>query len=286
MNGYEGSTPSGANMSKTLDAINSSLEQTQSSGHRNHLGGSIIGKPCARQLWYVFHWAKKSYHKGRILRLFNRGHREEPAIVDNLRSAGIHTLDIDPETGEQFRILDHDGHFGGSLDALLYDSPEFPGDWILGEFKTHNNKSFTFLTRKGLKTSKYEHYVQTQIYMHYKELPAALYFAVNKDNDAMEVQVVLPEPEVAERYIDRAHMIINIPDAPERMKNASPGWFECKWCDYIDICHHSAAKEMNCRTCVSASPVANAEWNCDKHNVIISTATQKQGCQSYREIPE
>jgi len=271
-------------MTTTKDAINADLEGRQGNGFRKHLGASIIGKPCARQLWYSFRWAKKSNHGGRILRLFQRGHEEEDRISQFLRKAGVHVLQEDPETGEQFRIVDHDGHFGGSLDSLLFDTPEYPLQWILGEYKTHSDKSFKKTAKQGVEESKYEHFVQMQIYMHYRELPAALYIAVNKNDDDLYMPIVEYDEEVALRYIDRAHFIIHSPDTPERIKNASPGWFICRFCDYTDICFHGADKEQHCRTCIHADPIENGAWICQKYNYHLTPEQQKKGCADYNVL--
>ena len=53
-----------------------SYEEAQGDGFREHLGASLIGKSCERALWYDFHWATRSRHEGRILRLFETGQRE------------------------------------------------------------------------------------------------------------------------------------------------------------------------------------------------------------------
>lgn len=70
-------------------AINDKLEKDQEDGRRNHLGASLIGRKCRRELWYSFRWATDTKHKGRMLRLFNRGHREEDRFVDWLRQVGV-----------------------------------------------------------------------------------------------------------------------------------------------------------------------------------------------------
>jgi hypothetical protein len=271
--------------SKTHELISVVHEQRQGTGFRRHLGASLIGRKCPRQLWYVFRWARRSSFAARLLRLFERGEREEPVLVSRLRSSGIHVLDRDPATGNQFRIEDHNGHFGGSLDALIYDSPDYPGIWVLGEFKTHGDKSFQELVRKGLKESKWEHVVQQQIYMRYMGLPASLYFAVNKNDDDIYTATVEFDPSVAEQYIDRANKIINSLTPPERISN-SPGWFLCKWCDLKDVCHHGTPKEVNCRTCVYSRPIENAQWLCTRYNYILTEPQQRLGCTMHQMIPE
>ena len=44
---------------------------------RAHLGASLLGHPCDRYLWLMFRWAVIEKFDGRILRLFQRGQREE-----------------------------------------------------------------------------------------------------------------------------------------------------------------------------------------------------------------
>ena len=108
----------------TLAAINKQIETTQESSHRRHLGASVIGKKCARELWYLFRWSLERKHSAQLLRLFNRGHLEEARFVGYLRAVGIEVWDTNPDSKgkdgkpEQWRIEDHAGHFGGSLDGV------------------------------------------------------------------------------------------------------------------------------------------------------------------------
>jgi hypothetical protein len=50
---------------------------------RPHLGASLIGKECARQLWYTFRWVSSTSHRGQLLRLFRTGHLEEARMVSD-----------------------------------------------------------------------------------------------------------------------------------------------------------------------------------------------------------
>jgi hypothetical protein len=97
----------------TLSAIYASFEARQGDGFRDHLGASLIGKSCARALWYDFRWATPARHTGRILRLFETGQLEEARLVRDLRATGATVLEVDPETGRQFRVEAH----GGQLTA-------------------------------------------------------------------------------------------------------------------------------------------------------------------------
>lgn len=269
---------------KTHALIDQTIEAKQGKGFRNHLGASVIGKPCAREIWYIFRWAKQVQHKARILRLFDRGNLEEERFVSWLRKSGIHVVDRDPDTGKQLRITDHDEHFGGSLDANIFDSPDFPQEWALGEFKTHNDKSFKDLKKNGLKKSKETHFIQMQIYLHYSEYEGGLYMAINKNTDELYVEVVQYEKEVAEKYILRAKRIIDATEPPARVNGASPGWYICRWCDFTEVCHNGAPMEMNCRTCQHSTPIEKGQWKCLLYDFVLSREHQLMGCQSHEPI--
>ncbi|MBL4557300.1 MAG: hypothetical protein JKP98_09850 [Rhodobacteraceae bacterium] len=165
----------------TLSAIYASYEARQGDGFRDHLGASLIGKSCARALWYDFRWATPARHTGRILRLFETGQLEEARLVRDLRATGATVLEVDPETGRQFRVEAHGGHFGGSLDAVALGLLEAPKTWHVVEFKTHSAKSFAELVAKGVANAKPQHAAQMQIYMHLTGITRALYVAVCKD---------------------------------------------------------------------------------------------------------
>lgn len=267
---------------KTHAAIDAVIESRQGKGFRNHLGASIIGKPCARQIWYTFRWFKQSQHGARLLRLFDRGNLEEARFVGWLRAAGVEVRELDPITGKQFRISDHDGHFGGSLDAEMRDLPDWePHDeWINGEFKTHSNKSFEDLKKKGVEKAKHEHFVQMQVYMHKRGTPASLYLAINKDNDEIYTELVFYQREIGEMYVDRAGKIIYAGAPPPRI-NDSPAFWLCRFCEYSDICHHDAQPAMNCRSCVHSRPVADAGWHCTRYDYPLSETNQHRGCATH-----
>jgi hypothetical protein len=136
-------------VSPTREAIFAAYEADARTGFRAHLGASLIGKSCERALWYDFRWTTTVFHPGRVLRLFETGQLEEARIVRNLRRIGATVLEVDPETGRQWRVEAHGGHFGGSLDAVALNLPEAPKTWHVVEFKTHASKSFVELVAKG-----------------------------------------------------------------------------------------------------------------------------------------
>lgn len=60
--------------------------------YRMHLGASLAGKPCARELFYSWRWAHMPTHSGRLYRLFNRGHQEEPRFALWLQLIGARVI--------------------------------------------------------------------------------------------------------------------------------------------------------------------------------------------------
>lgn len=89
-------------MPTLLEMIDDANFADREKGNRKHLGGSLIGRKCKRQLWYSFRWARTVNHKARMLRLFNRGHREEFEFVKHLRRVGINVREYSQ------RLLYHD----------------------------------------------------------------------------------------------------------------------------------------------------------------------------------
>src|ERR1700720_1350337 len=214
---------------QTMAAINTALEKDQGAAFRGflekcvplagdaystkndkfraHLGASLIGRECAREVWYGWHWVTAPFFDGRMLRLFNRGHLEEPRFVALLLTIGVKVYQVD-QNGKQFRIKGHKGHFGGSMDGVVVGIPEMPEEPILAEFKTHGEKSFVKLVKEGVMAAKWEHYVQVNIYMGKNNLRFALYMAVNKNTDEIHAEIVEFDQATYDRYISRSEQII------------------------------------------------------------------------------
>lgn len=331
--------------------LDKKVEEKSDPKPRTHLGASIIGKKCVRQVWYNWRWAHITKHQGRLLRLFERGHREEPIFINYLRDLGItvreykqrlvhyngrddadryklvdwdqpmpaYYADVSESDAhvsiaakeydvkvQQIGFADHDGHFGGSCDGLLSGLEQVIPGWHLdgpglAEFKTHGEKSFIDLAGKladwraycvdpvkrtfpgkGVISSKPEHYVQMQIYMHYLGLKWALYMAVCKNTDDLYFEIVHYKKELAEAYVDRAASVIKAPTAPPKISN-DPAWWECKFCDFREICHHSKDPQKNCRSCIYAR-VNGPDWYCERYHQTIPKDFMTKGCDDWDGI--
>lgn len=253
---------------------------------RSHLGASILGRDCARELWYNFHWAKTSKHIGRTLRLFNRGHLEEPRFVAMLRMIGCEVWQTD-DKNKQFRISYFGGHYGSAIDGVIKGCPDLPDRPIMGEFKTYNDKNFQKLKKLGMREAKPEHYVQVNQYCKYYKLSACLYMAVNKNDDELYCELIRFDEENAEQYLDRAEKIVFATEPPAKI-NPSSAFFTCKFCDFRETCHKGHGTERNCRTCRYSRAMQDGTWSCihpSLNNPTLTKDMQFKGCTLWDQIP-
>jgi hypothetical protein len=267
----------------TRDAIFAAYEADTNDGFRSHLGASLIGKECERALWYDFRWTTKAKFPGRVLRLFETGHLAEARLVQNLRRTGATVLEVDPETGRQFRVAAHGGHFGGSLDGIALNLLEAPKTWHVLEFKTHSAKSFADLAAKHVRQSKPQHFAQMQIYMSLTGLTRALYVAVNKDNDDLYIERVELDTAVSTRLLEKAQRVIFAATPLPRISE-DPSWYQCRLCDHAEVCHGKQAAEINCRTCLHATPI-DGGWHCARHNKSLTEVDQRTACAHHLYLP-
>lgn len=286
---------------KLIEKMDAAVVAASDNGFRTHLGASVIGHNCPRAVWYGFRWTAKQSFDARMLRLFERGNKEEFVFEDLLRKAGMEIHTIDARTGTQFRICDFGGHFGGSTDGVGTGIPELPGVWVLLEMKTHNDKSFKKLygydakakgnkyvlsKGEGVEKSKPQHFAQMQTYMGYQGLTHALYCAVNKNDDMLYFEIVPFNAAVFNRYKLRAANAIQCEDPPERISK-TPAWFECGFCEFKDVCHSGATPWRNCRTCKhSIIDTEDGVWRCGKKkNRELTKQQQEDACQQYTINP-
>lgn len=261
--------------------------RAESKEFRSHLGASQIGRKCAREVWLGWRWSLSRKKFGaRMLRLVNRGHLEEARFLALLEMIGcqFHVM----ENGEQERISDHGGHYGSALDAVVWGIPEAPGEWILGEFKTHNTKSFCKLALEGVRVAKPEHYDQMQSCMGRRGIHKCIYIAVNKNDDDIFAELIEYDHAHETKIRDKAADIITRRDAPPRISN-DPSNFDCTYCDAHQRCHfpQQAPVFKNCRTCRhSIADIPSGTWGCELKNIMLDKPAQLAGCDQWDPIPD
>lgn len=254
-------------------------------GHRTHLGASLIGHDCGRYLWYVFRWAKREEFNGRMLRLFNRGHREEDRFVEWLKGIGFEIWTVDEGTGKQFRVGAVHGHFGGSLDGINKAPPAYPiNEPMLCEFKTSGTGSkFTELSDKGVQFAKPQHYNQMSTYGAFYKLRYALYMCINKNDDDLYIEIVELDWTLAAANVRKAENVITSKGPPPRVAE-SEAFHTCKYCNFVGICHRKQAVDKNCRSCQHAEAIAEGQWHCHRWGNTIPKDYIPQGCNEHAPI--
>lgn len=263
-------------------------------GPRSHMGASEIGDKCERYLWYKFRWVVIEKFKPRMLRLFNRGHREEPFLIKLLEESGFCVEAIDPVTDKQFQFSACDGHFGGSCDAIARLratsglGKQFP-QWVdiplLVEFKTKaTGRGFGNLCTSGVRVSEPKHYAQRCVYGSAFELEHTLYVTVNKNDDDLYIEFDDVDKDAGAKFIDRANDIIRSPNPPARL-HEQPEHYDCKYCPAKKVCFEDVRHAAhNCRSCSHCTPIANAEWNCRHHGANVPKDFLPLGCGDWRSI--
>ncbi len=270
---------------QTVAGIFAAWEAAAGDGLRPHIGASEIGDDCLRRRWYTFRWSEQIKWTGQMLRVFDHGKREEDRVESDLKRIGceVHTAD---ESGVQWTVNAHAGHFGGSLDGAVRWLPEAPKTWHVLEIKTANDKSWKALAKDGLKKAQYRHWAQVQVYMHLTGMTRAAYFSVNKNDDSIYMERVEHDKDGAEALLERALSVITSAEPPPRLSE-DPDWWQCRGCHFHGICHGTDAPLVNCRTCAHSTPVLDGkhgEWRCERgHSLIIDLP--KNGCADHRYIP-
>lgn len=245
---------------------------------RVHLGCSVVGRHCEREIWLGFRWADREAFPGRIKRLFRRGHREEDTVVADLEAAGLAV------TRRQERVT-FGGHVSGSIDGVVIGVPEAPKAPHLLEIKTHSRKSFDALA-DGVARAKPEHVAQMQLYMHGLGLTRALYVAVCKDDDRLHCERVRYDEAAALAALARGTRLSLADRAPPRISDRAD-WYQCKMCSRHDLCHvRKFTREINCRTCAHSTPTQDGTWVCERWEAAIPEEGQRIGCPSHVVHPD
>lgn len=209
---------------------------------RQYLGASRLGVACTRALQYEFAKAPVDYGReveGRLLRIFERGHRMEDAMVGWLRAAGF-DLRTRKANGEQFGFSVADGRVQGHVDGVIVAGPEgfrYPCLW---EMKCLGNKSWRELEKHRLAVAKPIYAAQVATYQAYLELHEhpALFTALNADSMEIYAEWVPFDAALAQRMSDRAATIITATAAGELLPRAftESTHFECRMCSWQDRC--------------------------------------------------
>ena len=267
----------------TVKRIYASWENKERPRHSRRLGASQIGRPCDRELWYSFRWARLSKFEGRMLRLFAKGYIEETAIGEDLKRIGVEFHPIDEDTGEQYEASELGDHFVSKLDGVAVGFVEAPASWHSIEIKTANETTFNKIVKEGCKKAKPEHYAQIIAGLGMNDLDRAAYIVVNKNTEEIYMERIAFDKTEYKRLMQRAKEIIFAKDAPDRI-NSSPAWYQCIFCNFHNICHDGGGvAEKNCRTCQHSEPIEYGGWGCLKQQIVLDTM---EACPDHEYHPD
>ena len=274
-----------ATTSKTVAAIYESYEKAAERRWQRRLGASQAGHECDRFLWYSFRWwAEPEKFDGRMLRLFETGHRAEPRFADDLEGIGVEVHLVNQETGEQFELTALDGHLVCKMDGAAIGVPEAPKEWHVCEFKTHNAKSYSTIQRDGIKKAKPQHYYQCVLGMMMSGMKRCLYVAENKDTSELYSERLRWEEcaDDAAKIMVRLKGITSNSSIPKRI-STNPESKQCKYCTFKGVCHEGGTPPVTCRSCVFSRAIHGGQWYCGKYRSAIDHEAQllAHECPSY-----
>lgn len=263
-----------------LEIVDLSCHYIWQDEYRPYLGMSSLGYECLRKIYFSWRFAGGEKLTGRKKRLLNRGHLEEPRVVDYLRCSGFFVHDVDPRTGKQFEFTKHHGHVKGHCDGTVF----LNYNWHTLEIKTHADVYFKKVKKiNDLKISMPEHYSQIQQYMHEQGLELGLYVAVNKNNDALHFEFI-ERDEVQLAWIwDREIEILTSQVVPFRISE-NEGYWQCNICRFKGICFHNEPVNHTCRLCQHIEMIKEGGWFCRKRKTHLTLKEQLMGCRKLKYV--
>lgn len=254
-----------------IEKLQADMDQVEIQEHRSHMGYSSSGEPCKRKVWYEFHWAYQKIIPSKLRRIFETGNIGEDFMKASLESAGYHIHH------QQAEVVGVAGHVLGHIDGIIYKDE---GDMII-EFKTMNDKNFKELCKKKCKTAKPQYFYQAQAYMGKMNVDKCLLMVYNKNDSTYYFEVIEFDKSIFKEIEETWFDIISSEYPFDKIGTGSPAWFECKFCQAIDICHYNAAIEINCRTCKHVDIEMAGRWSCGLLHKELSTDEQRIGCSRY-----
>jgi hypothetical protein len=259
---------------KLIAALNREMEKAPR-GDRNYLGGSSLGEPCHRRLWYDFHHFHKVPPEARVRRIFDLGNAIEDLNLARLRAIpGVQLLSRDPKTGKQFELSKYGGHVKSHFDGLiraphLLDSDE----WHLLEIKsmkTDGSMGFTLTKKHGLYKTHPKYWAQCQWYMHDSQtterpINKALHLSENKNDSDLHAEIIEYDPFLGLMFDQLAKKVVEATEPLEKLSN-DPALFTCRFCDHRGHCHENKPVPiLDCRQCfwaVASQKHGGALWGC------------------------
>jgi hypothetical protein len=269
-------------ISHTANAIDAAIVANARNGDGAGVAMSSAVHECDRNIWLTLRWASPpETPSGQRERRFRAGHQYEKWLLDDLRAIGCEVIEIDETTGQQIRIELANGHLRGKLDGIATGLPEAPSAAHVVECKSHNDKSFKEVVKKGLREGKPDHFAQCQLYMHGTGINRALYIAESKNTAEQYCERIEYDPAFCLALEARIERIVFAPRPPAKNEG-----FWCGFCNHKSTCLEGAFARINCRTCLHSEPGDGASWRCARFDKALSYTDMQAGCPAHLFVPD
>ena len=258
---------------------------------RPYIGYSGLNAPCHRATWYGFRWVEYRRIRPQAKRIFERGDIEEARIVRDLKAAGMDVfhmiegekIEATGAIGEkQEEIIGVGGHVRGHPDGRVLLVPGAEKTEHLLEIKTMKDKKFRDFLKHGIEKVHPVYWGQMHSYMGKMKLKRCLFCVTNKDNEERVFKRYKYDHDVFKDMEAIAVDILTTEIPPDRIGEST--WYECKFCNFKDVCHHSKPVLENCRTCQNGVIDDFGVWRCELTNQVLSLKEQFDGCKYYEKL--
>lgn len=280
----------------TLKAVDTALEvEVNAEPLRPYLGMSGIGNQCLRRIWLDFRWVSRRSMGAYVIRCIQDGYAGEDVMAARLLTVPGIILSTKGDDGKQIEIQDHAGHYRGHLDGQITGILQAPKTTHVWEHKQKQEKDFKELLKhienlgekSALAAWNDLYYSQAQVYMGYTGLKRH-YLTCSLPGGRNYISVrTNKDPKEFDRLRNKALQVITSTEPFDKI-STDPSFFKCKLCDQHAICHRKQFPEINCRTCIHATPEldGNGRWSCALVlNSTIPVEAQRTGCPMHIFIP-
>lgn len=195
---------------------------------KHYLGMSTLGS-CSRELWIGYHapqyWGSFDNESNpKMDRIYRLGHIIEAEVLYYLELGGATLSHL------QYEITDFNKRLRGHCDAVIDNE-------FLVEIKGLNDDYSNLLSSLGLKKSFLNYYIQMQLYIHYLKLKGGYMIDYNKNRSEFVVEYIDYEPEIAQKYINKAGNILNSNHINQVTNFEYDIDGDCKWCSALSLCN-------------------------------------------------
>jgi len=237
------------NFQEICDDLNSRKGDGHDARPRTYIGASSIGDTCHAYQTFCMRGFPGNSPDVKLQRIFNIGHALEPLVINSLKDAGIHVMERDPMTGNQYRFTAYGDHFMANVDGIA----EVDGEpWIV-EVKTLMAKKWREMVKYGIKKSHPKYLAQVQACMGLSGYMKAMLVAINKDTAEIAIQVI--DFDVIEWGAISARAEAVLKGSGVRESDDPESW-GCRYCFKRDICWEPSkvSYKPQCSRCECSVP--------------------------------